>query len=371
MVSRVNFVLTLGLTKILSKISQLLGVPKVNQLHNRTDSQIIELRESLRIDPRFGTLERHLEQRIKQQISDLAAHTQQQISGLHQLLNEAQNALVETTKRHTEEVTNDIRSYLETEIYQLKRNLDIIRRATTAQASTAPELGPAVMPSPTVIDDALYASFEDRFRGDSESIYQSQLQYLPYLVDIVCEQFPLIDLGCGRGEWLRLLKDNNIIAKGIDNNNAFVAECTENGLSVSLGELLYALVQTPDESLGAITMFQVLEHLPIEVVVKVLREARRALVPGGVFIGEIPNIETLRVGATTFWIDPTHQRPLFPGVLVFLASTVGFSGLTGKYSSPLAPTPDLTGLPENAIRAILDLHHAVDGPGNFALIATV
>jgi SAM-dependent methyltransferase len=371
LVSRVNFVIKLGLTKILSKISHLLGVPEVNQLYNRIDSQIIELKEDIRTDLRFGTLERHLERRTQQQIIDMAAYTQQQISDLHQLLMDAQNAVVDTTKRHTEAVTNEIRSYLETEINQVKRNLDNIRRATTVQTLTEPELVPSATPSSTAIDGALYASLEDRFRGDSSTIYQCQLQYLPYLSGVVSEQFPLIDLGCGRGEWLQLLKDHNVSAKGIDNNNAFVAECTENGLSVSLGELLDALVKAPDESLGAITMFQVLEHLPIEVVVRVLREARRALIPGGVFIGEIPNIETLRVGATTFWIDPTHHRPLFPGVLVFLASTVGFSGLMGKYSSPLAPTPDLTGLPENAIRAILDLHHAVDGPGNFALIATV
>ena len=117
-------------------------------------------------------------------------------------------------------------------------------------------------------------------------------------------------------------------------------------------------------------MFQVLEHLPFDVVVNVLREARLVLIPGGVFIGEVPNSETLRVGASTFWIDPTHQRPLFPAVLAFLASSVGFAGVTGKYSSPLAPTPDLIGLPDTATKTILDLHHAINGPGDFALIAT-
>ena len=227
-----------------------------------------------------------------------------------------------------------------------------------------------MLQAPIIIDDALYISLEDHFRGDKETVHQRQLQYLPYISDIVSDEFPLIDLGCGRGEWLQVLKENHISARGIDSNTACVAECTENSLSASLGELLDALTQLPDASCGAITLFQVLEHLPFDVVVNVLREARRVLVPGGVFIGEVPNSETLRVGASTFWIDPTHQRPLFPAVLAFLASSVGFAGVTGKYSSPLAPTPDLTGLPENASKTILDLHHAINGPGDFALIAT-
>jgi len=258
---------------------------------------------------------------------------------------------------------------LEAELNVAKRDLDNLRRMSATQS---PALGaPASLPqAPTVIDDALYISLEDHFRGDKATVHQRQMEYLPYISHIVSDQFPLVDLGCGRGEWLQVLKENDISARGIDSNTACVAECTENGLSASLGELLDTLTQLPDASCGSITMFQVLEHLPFDVVVNVLRESRRVLIPGGVFIGEVPNSETLRVGASTFWIDPTHQRPLFPAVLAFLASSVGFTGVTGKYSSPLAPTPDLTGLPDSATKTILDLHHAINGPGDFALIAT-
>jgi O-antigen chain-terminating methyltransferase len=239
-------------------------------------------------------------------------------------------------------------------------------------ATQSPAIGatPSKAQAPAVIDDALYISLEDHFRGDKATVHQRQMEYLPYISHIVSNQFPLVDLGCGRGEWLQVLRENGISARGIDSNTACVAECTENGLLASLGELLDTLMQLPDASCGSITMFQVLEHLPFDVVVNVLREARRVLIPGGVFIGEVPNSETLRVGASTFWIDPTHQRPLFPAVLAFLASSVGFTGVTGKYSSPLAPTPDLNELPDIARKTILDLHHAINGPGDFALIAT-
>jgi len=373
-------------------MARLFGIPEIQHRLDITNSELRDIRESHRTDPRFGTLERHLERRTQQQITDQAArtqqqitdqaahtqqqitdqaaHTQQQITDLHQLLNEAQASVIATTTNRTEQIVEEVRKHLETEINTTKRNLDNIRRMVNAQSSSVAPQSLALPLSAVVMDDALYVSLEDHFRGDKETVHQRQLQYLPYIRDIVSDEFPLIDLGCGRGEWLQVLKENHIAARGIDSNTACVAACTENNLSASLGELLDTLTHLPDASCGSITMFQVLEHLPFDVVVNVLREARRVLIPGGVFIGEVPNSETLRVGASTFWIDPTHQRPLFPAVLAFLASSVGFSGVTGEYSSPLAPTPDLTGLPENASKTILDLHHAINGPGDFALIAT-
>jgi O-antigen chain-terminating methyltransferase len=386
------------LARVFVRVARLLGIPEIQYRLDLVDSQLRDLRDIPTTDPRFGTLERHLERRMQQHLTDQAAHiqqladqvahtqqlvdaahvqqladqnthTQQQLADLHQLLNEAQQAIIATTTHHTEQVVNEVRAHLETQINNAKRDLDNIRRMASTQAPTASAL-PSAPQAPVVIDDALYISLEDHFRGDKATVHQRQMEYLPYISGIVSDQFPLIDLGCGRGEWLQVLKENGIPARGIDSNTACVAECIEHGLSASMGELLDTLTQLPDASCGSITMFQVLEHLPFDVVVNVLRESRRVLIPGGVFIGEVPNSETLRVGASTFWIDPTHQRPLFPAVLAFLASSVGFTGVTGKYSSPLAPTPDLSGLPDNATKTILDLHHAVNGPGDFALIAT-
>jgi O-antigen chain-terminating methyltransferase len=368
------------LARIFARVARLLGIPEIQHRLDLFDSQLHDLSDSPTSDPRFGTLERHLERRMyqhladqaahtQQQIIDQAAHTQQQIIDLRQILNEAQQAIIATTMQHTEQVVDEVRAHLEAQLNVAKRDLDNLRRMAATQSPTTGAT-PSKAQAPAVIDDALYISLEDHFRGDRATVHQRQMEYLPYISHIISDQFPLIDLGCGRGEWLQVLKENGISARGIDSNTACVAECIEHGLSASMGELLDTLTQLPDASCGSITMFQVLEHLPFDVVVNVLREARRALIPGGVFIGEVPNSETLRVGASTFWIDPTHQRPLFPAVLAFLASSVGFAGVTGKYSSPLAPAPDLTGLPDIASKTILDLHHAINGPGDFALIAT-
>ena len=374
------------LARVFVRVARLLGIPEIQHRLDHADNQLHDLRESHRTDPRFGTLERHLELRMQQHLTDQSAHIQQftdqvthtqqqlqqqqaQLSDLRQLLNEAQQAIISTATHHTEQVVNEVRNHLEAELNVTKRDLDNLRRMAATQSPTIGAT-PTKPQASVVIDDALYISLEDHFRGDKATVHQRQMEYLPYISHIVSDQFPLVDLGCGRGEWLQVLKENGVSARGIDSNTACIAECSENGLSASLGELFDTLTQLPDASCGSITMFQVLEHLPFDVVVNVLREARRVLIPGGVFIGEVPNSETLRVGASTFWIDPTHQRPLFPAVLAFLASSVGFTGVTGKYSSPLAPTPDLTGLPDNATKTILDLHHAINGPGDFALIAT-
>jgi O-antigen chain-terminating methyltransferase len=88
-----------------------------------------------------------------------------------------------------------------------------------------------------------------------------------------------------------------------------------------------------------------------------------------VLIGEVPNSETLRVAATTFWIDPTHERPLFPGLLQFLAREVGFTEVNGVYSTPLADEPDVSTLPTEIQGPFLEMFRRINGPGDFALIA--
>jgi O-antigen chain-terminating methyltransferase len=187
---------------------------------------------------------------------------------------------------------------------------------------------------------------------------------------VITEATPLIDLGCGRGEWLKVLKSQGIPAIGVDSNTVCIAECKEEDLAVEENDLLSFLSARPNASVGTYTLFQVLEHLPFAILVEALREMRRTLVPGGRVIAEVPNAKNLRVSAVTFWIDPTHQRPLFPELLMFLATEVGFAQADGVYTNNLAPQHDLSGLPDGATNALRSVVDAVDGAGDFALIAT-
>jgi long-subunit acyl-CoA synthetase (AMP-forming) len=134
----------------------------------------------------------------QQQIIDQAAHTQQQIIDLRQILNEAQQAIIATTMQHTEQVVDEVRAHLEAQLNVAKRDLDNLRRMAATQSPTTGAT-PSKAQAPAVIDDALYISLEDHFRGDRATVHQRQMEYLPYISHIISDQFPLIDLGCGRG----------------------------------------------------------------------------------------------------------------------------------------------------------------------------
>ena len=215
----------------------------------------------------------------------------------------------------------------------------------------------------------LYMRLEKAFRGDPSLIAERQSQYMPFVAPTVSSQHPLLDLGCGRGEWLTVLSQKGLAARGIDGNPEAVAVCQQLGLDVQLQSIEDVLTSTPPGSLGAITLFQVLEHVEFHDALLILTKARSLLVPNGILIAEIPNLETLRVGAGTFWIDPTHVRPVFPAVLRFLAEEAGFSNVTTLYSTPLELPPDLGILEPQLQDFLLRLHQQINGNGDFAIIA--
>jgi 2-polyprenyl-3-methyl-5-hydroxy-6-metoxy-1,4-benzoquinol methylase len=173
--------------------------------------------------------------------------------------------------------------------------------------------------------DALYVSFEDQFRGSREDIKERLRVYLPILkkAQLGTDEMPVLDVGCGRGEWLELLQEQNLRAQGVDVNRVLVGECQQQGLEVVEKDVIVYLRTLPDASLGAVTGFHIIEHLPFEVLVKLLDETVRVLKPGGVAIFETPNPENVLVGSYTFYLDPTHRNPLPSAVVKFMAEARG------------------------------------------------
>jgi len=174
--------------------------------------------------------------------------------------------------------------------------------------------------------DAVYAAFEDRFRGSREDIKNRQKIYLPYIEQAGAgtATAPVLDLGCGRGEWLELLEQTEKTAAGVDINHMFVEECRNRGLTVESRDLLAHLKDLAPDSMGAVSAFHLIEHLPLTTLVRMMDETMRVLKPGGIAIFETPNPENLIVGACSFYTDPTHKNPLPPDTALYLMETRGF-----------------------------------------------
>ena len=171
----------------------------------------------------------------------------------------------------------------------------------------------------------LYLEFEASFRGSKDMIRERLKANLGYFRDnAALFSDPVLDLGCGRGEWLQLLKEEGIPAIGVDSNTAMIQCCTDAGLEAYVGDALHYLAALPANSLGGLTAFHIIEHLPLDVFIRLIDEARRVVRPGGVVLFETPNPENLIVGACNFYIDPTHRNPLPPALVAFLLKARGF-----------------------------------------------
>lgn len=317
----------------------------------------------------FLTAEAALESRLRAIVHQAAASARDHTEAAS---GAAERNAIDAAREHTNAglsalqalVLDMARTQTSASIAELRREVATFRRVAAAPApSTAPSTGHDA-PVGAPHDPALYVALEDRFRGAPELIAARQRAYLPLVEHLAGTDVPLLDLGCGRGEWLSVVGAAGVTAVGVDSNPAFAAEVRDTGATLVEADLVAHLRAAPDASAGAITMFQVVEHLPFDVLFDVLVESVRVLQPGGVLIAETPNALNLTVAASTFWLDPTHQRPLHPELLQFLAGQAGFARTEGRFLNELRPIPDEVTDPVQ--RRLLDL---VDGPGDFALIA--
>jgi O-antigen chain-terminating methyltransferase len=175
--------------------------------------------------------------------------------------------------------------------------------------------------------DPLYLSFEDRFRGTRDDIKKRVEVYIPVVRQAGAGSVgaPVLDIGCGRGEWLELLKENGLVGRGVDLNHVMADDCRMRGLEVIEQDAIEYLRDTVPESFGAVTGIHIIEHLPFRRLISLMDEALRVLRPGGVAIFETPNPENLIVGACTFYYDFTHIAPLPPEPVAFLLKSRGFA----------------------------------------------
>jgi glycosyltransferase involved in cell wall biosynthesis len=172
----------------------------------------------------------------------------------------------------------------------------------------------------------LYKRLEDRFRGESSAVREKLRFYLPFLeyLDRYAASNLVVDLGCGRGEWLELASACKVRSVGVDLDQYMLSVATAKGLEVIESDVISFLKRQSSESIGLITAFHLVEHLRFDDLLSLLEECFRCLAPGGVMIMETPNPENIYVSTIGFYIDPTHVRPIPPVLLTFLVEEFGF-----------------------------------------------
>jgi O-antigen chain-terminating methyltransferase len=244
-----------------------------------------------------------------------------------------------------------------------------IRRALEAGAPP-----PALEAGASAARDASYVAFENRYRGAAEDVRARLEDYVPLFAGLA----PVADLGCGRGEFLDLLRAAGVEARGVESNAHAVEECRARGLDVVRGDLVAFLRSQPDAGLGGVFAAQVAEHLPPPVLQGLLAESFRVLRPGGLLVLETVNPRSV-VGFLEVYVrDLTHERPLHPDTLRFLAAAAGFADVRIEMRAPVDAASRLQavpveGLPPAAARALNEnverLNAVVFGPQGYALVA--
>lgn len=176
------------------------------------------------------------------------------------------------------------------------------------------------------MDDDFYRAFEEKHRGPRELIKSRLQAYLPFVLPLR-QFYPLataLDLGCGRGEWLEVIGQHGFLARGVDLDPSMLTAASELNLAVDQGDLLATLKASDAESATVISAFHVVEHVEFAYLREVVAEIHRVLVPGGLMILETPNPENLVVGTSSFYLDPSHKRPIPPLLLEFIPEHIGF-----------------------------------------------
>jgi len=184
------------------------------------------------------------------------------------------------------------------------------------------------------MSDSLYRGFEDRFRGSIDEIRQKQRVFVP----VFAGASDVLDIGCGRGEFLELLKDHRIGARGIDSNAAMIADATSRGLDVVQADAMAHLQSLPDASLGGAIASQVIEHMEPSYLLALLPIIFKKLRPNAPVVLETINPACWLAFFSSYLRDFTHVWPVHPDTLQYLLQANGFSRVEIKYTEQ-APDP--------------------------------
>jgi O-antigen chain-terminating methyltransferase len=275
------------------------------------------------------------------------------------------------------ELAGEVKASGERAVTELEERLTRLERKTRAPTPSAP---PAAAPAPaapasTPVGMPDYFAFESRMRGSTELVRERQREY----VDSFRDAAPVLDVGCGRGEFLGLLAEAGIEARGIDVDADMVAYARGAGHDVEQTDAITYLEGLPPGSLGGVFCSHVVEHLQPPALVRLLELSADRIRPGGTFVAETPNPRTLGI-LPGFFADLTHAQPLHPETLALLARECGFEAVELRFFREFPPEerlrevvlPDEAEFDEaqTALRSNVDrLNETLFGPQDYAIVA--
>jgi 2-polyprenyl-3-methyl-5-hydroxy-6-metoxy-1,4-benzoquinol methylase len=279
------------------------------------------------------------------QIEALAAESRNAISAMNLRLveqaKEFEQALATSVTQMQEKFYGDL-DRIRTEYERvIHAELRIVRqRMAAGSAVAAPATRPVEAPSALPFD---YARFAERFRGPAEYVTESQRFYLPFFSG----RRHVLDVGCGRGEFLKLMQQAGVPARGIEASDESVEYCRSLGLDATRADLFAYLTGQSEASLDGIFCSQVVEHLPTDRLPEMVRICASRLATGGVLAIETPNPECLAIFGSHFYLDPTHTRPVPSQLLAFYMEESGLGRVEVHPKAPAIETmPEVGELPE-------------------------
>lgn len=253
-------------------------------------------------------------------VLDLLSDLRNDIAALRADLKSDIATLQHDVRSTDEALARDIAQIRELIPVSAKRNDALIaaldQKIETLAVRIRDVVNPVLNASPALQENFIYRRLEDYLRGTPD--------VAPY-VALARDRQPLFDAGCGRGELLLAARGAGISATGCDTNERSVADLTARGIDVVLAGIPECFAKFADGSLGSIAALHVVEHLPVDALFALFREAARTLRKDGLLMIETPNAESVLVGASEFWRDPTHIAPRHPAALTLLGREHGFS----------------------------------------------
>ncbi|HOV51321.1 MAG TPA: methionine biosynthesis protein MetW [Methanothrix sp.] len=251
---------------------------------------------------------------------------------LKELFDQSRREMLLENRKEIEKQKSDLEGIVEDKVRGIvaAMNEDIENRAWLASLLEKKTM--SLTPEPPREEGVNYFVFEDRFRGSREDVKRKEALFLRFFEG--CSN--VLDIGCGRGEFLELLRGNGIGARGVDIDEDMVVYCRSRGLAVENIDAISYLEKQEDKSLDGIFVDQVAEHLKPDYLISMLRLCHQKLIYGHFLVVETVNPLSL-TSLMNFYIDQSHKRPLHPETLHFLMETAGFREIETKF---LAPMPD-------------------------------